>query len=128
MKSHYAHSSNSLSAHINVQCFIDVSAFTVKTPDVTFISPNHIKIQTSSGSVLAASGKRRRVREKERVKRPSALHRFIATGSCTAQEKCAYIITCGPGILQRALLIAETQSGGGNQPTQEELGKALPRN
>ncbi|CAB1432524.1 unnamed protein product [Pleuronectes platessa] len=60
--------------------------------------------------------------------RPSALHRSIATGSCTALEKCAYIITCGPGILQRALLIAGAQSGGGNQPTQEEPGKTLPRN
>lgn len=68
------------------------------------------------------------MRTGERVKRPSALHLFIATGSCTAQEKCAYIITCGPGILQRAVLIAETQRGGGNQPTQEKLGKALPRN
>lgn len=66
--------------------------------------------------------------ERERVKRQPALHHFIATGSCTAQEKCAYIITCGPGILQRALLIAETQSEGGKQPTQEELGKAIPRN
>lgn len=63
-----------------------------------------------------------------RVKRLSALHHFIATGSCTAQEKCAYIITCGPGILQRALLIAETPSGGGEQPTQGKLAEALPRN
>ena len=62
------------------------------------------------------------------LKRPSTLHRFLATGSCTAQEKCAYIITCGPGILQRALLIAEAQSGGGERPAQEKLGEALPRN
>ena len=58
----------------------------------------------------------------------SALHCFIATGSCTELEKCAYIITSNPGLLQRALLRDETQCRGGNQPTQEELAKALPRN
>lgn len=67
------------------------------------------------------------MRKRENVKRLSALNLFTATGSCTAEEKCAYIIICGPGFLQRAVLIAETQSRGGNQPTQEKLGKALPR-
>ena len=105
---------------------MDLSAFTATRPDVAFISLDLIKNEAISGSVFAAIGERRR--ERKRVKRLSALRRFIATGSCTAQEKCAYIITCGPGILQRALLIAETQSRGGNQPTQEELGKSLPRN
>ncbi|CAG10493.1 unnamed protein product [Tetraodon nigroviridis] len=47
---------------------------------------------------------------------------------CTALEKYAYIITYGPGFLQRAVLITEAQSGGGNGATQEKLIKALPRN
>lgn len=68
------------------------------------------------------------MRDRERVKKTVCPASLIATGSCTAQEKCAYIITCGPGILQRALLIAETQSGGGERPAQEKLGEALPRN
>lgn len=63
-----------------------------------------------------------------RVRRPSLSHFFIATGGYTAQEKCAYIITYGPGFLQRAVLIADAQSGGGTRATQEKLIKALPRN
>lgn len=114
---------NSVNVPLSEQWFIKF--FTV-TLHVAFISVNLINIEAISSSVFAA--KRKRSQEREKVKRQSALHRFIATGSCTAQEKFAYIITCGPGVLQRALLIAETQSGGGEQPTQEELGKALPHN
>lgn len=114
---------SSVNAPLSEQWFI---TFVTVTLDVSFISINLINIEAISSSLFAAEGKRSQ--EREKVKRQSALHRFIATGSCTAQEKCAYIITCGPGVLQRALLIAETQSGGGSQPTQEELGKALPHN
>ena len=111
-----------------------ISFFTATTPDVAFHSSPPYKDPSNqiSAPVFAAGGgveATDQMRETGReLKRPSALHRFIATGSCTAQEKCAYIITCGPGILQRALLIAETQSGGGERPAQEKLGEALPRN
>lgn len=66
------------------------------------------------------------MREERRVKRLSALHLFVATGSCTAQEKCAYIITCGPGILQRAVLIAETQSRRRQQTSPGETRQGAP--
>lgn len=102
-----------------------VSACRATSPDVAFKAANLIKKKETlaiTGYVFWRKGKRvcvsggGQMRGERRVKRLSALHLFVATGSCTAQEKCAYIITCGPGILQRAVLIAETQSGR-RQPT-----------
>lgn len=82
-------------------------------------------IKTSSGKGVI----REKIHPKKKKKRFSAMplihsHRQLhSTGG-----KCAYIITCGPGILQRAVLRAETQSRAVIQPTQEEHGRALPRN
>lgn len=63
---------------------------------------------------------------KKKKKKTAALHHFLATGCLMAQAECAYIITCSPGLLQRALLIDETERRGGKQAAQEELSKALP--
>lgn len=104
---------------------MEVSVFTVMTLDAAFISLNLINIKAISRCVFAAKWKWVE-RERERAEEPWALSRSIATGSCTAQEKCAYIITCGPGILQRALQIAETQSGGGNKPTPGRTQQGAP--
>lgn len=94
--------------------FIDASAFTVTSPDVAFTTLNPYK-EPSDQWFLHLKGREVRKGEGQSVRRPSPSHLSIATGGCSAQEKCAYIITYGPGILQRAVLIAEAQSRGGNE-------------
>lgn len=97
------------------------------SPDVAFTTLNPYK-ERSDQRYLHLKGREVRKGEGERVGGPSPSHPSVAMDWRTAQEKCACIITYGPGILQRAVLIAEAQSGGGNRPTQEKLIKALPRN